>query len=68
MVSSLASSCVDGDVRLVNNDAVDPVEGRVEICVNDIWGSMCNRGFNAKEADVICRQLNNGFEGEYIFQ
>ena len=64
VVNILASSCVNGDVRLVNkDDKVDQSEGRVEICVNNIWGSVCNRGFNTDEADVICRQLNGGFDG-----
>lgn len=65
VVNALASSCVDGAVRLMKKDQVDQLEGRVEICVNNIWGTVCDRGFNKDEADVICRQLdkNGGFEG-----
>lgn len=62
-MNSLVSPCVDGAVRLVKDGNVDPIEGRAEICINNIWGSVCNRGFNAKEAEVICRQVNNSFEG-----
>lgn len=62
-MNSLVSPCVDGAVRLVNDGIVDPIEGRVEICINNIWGSVCNRGFNVREAEVICRQINNTFEG-----
>ena len=63
IVNSLVSQCVDGAVRLVNKSSVNPIEGRVEVCINNIWGSVCNRGFNAREAEVICRQINNTFEG-----
>ena len=56
-MNSLASLCNDGDLRLVNYGMVDPAEGRVEVCVNGIWGSVCNKGFNSGEATVICRQL-----------
>lgn len=63
IVTSLVSECVDGAIRLVNSGSVDPIEGRVELCINNIWGSVCNRGFNAREAQVICRQINNTFEG-----
>ena len=63
-MDSLTSSCVDGDVRLVNKDGrVDQIEGRAEICVNNLWGSICNRGFSEREAKVICRQLSGSFEG-----
>ena len=63
IVNSLVSPCVDGAVRLVKDGSVDPIEGRAEICINNIWGSVCNRGFNAREAEVICKQVNNSFEG-----
>lgn len=66
-MNSLFSECVDGAVRLVNDGSVDPIEGRVEICINNIWGSVCNRGFSTEEAEVICRQINNTFEGIKVF-
>ena len=32
-------------------------EGRVEICLNNAWGTVCNYLFDNLEADVVCRQL-----------
>ena len=34
-----------------------PLEGRLEICVNSEWGTVCNDGFDTSAAMVVCRQL-----------
>ena len=36
---------------------VNDTEGRVEICINRAWGSICDLGFTKEEAMVVCRQL-----------
>ena len=47
--------CTDGNVRLVGGS--DSREGRVEVCANDIWGTVCDFDWDATDADVVCRQL-----------
>ena len=50
-----AGHCNHGDVRLVNGSDISL--GRVEVCFNDAWGTVCNSRFGANDARVICRQL-----------
>ena len=39
------------------------MEGRVEICVNGIWGTICDDIWDVREAIVTCRQLGNQMGG-----
>ena len=52
--------CEDGAVRLVNGS--NSLEGRLEVCFNRAWGTVCNNRFNGDDAQVVCNQLpgNNG--------
>ena len=55
--------CTDFDIRLVNGSTVDPLEGRVEVCINNAWGTVCDTGFSVNDAEVICNQLGHPFSG-----
>ena len=55
-------SCRDGDVRLVGG--ANSTIGRIEVCVNRAWGTVCDTRFGTNEALVICRQLGFSTEGE----
>ena len=48
------ANCTDGDVRL--EGGVSVTEGRLEICINNAWGSVCDV-ITADEAAVVCRSL-----------
>ena len=55
-----------GDVRLVPPsvaiNASDYIEGRVEICVNNAWGTICGDSFfSSVAAGILCSQLGNYF-------
>ena len=56
-----STNCQNGDVRLVGGKFV--TEGRVEVCTNGIWGTVCGTGFNAIDAYVVCKELGLGLSG-----
>ena len=47
--------CENGDIRLVGGTT--EYEGRVEICWNEVWGTVCDDFWSAFDAIVACRQL-----------
>ena len=49
------SNCTTGDVRLMNGPS--PNKGRVEMCLNRVWVSICNNSFSSSEANTVCGQL-----------
>ena len=55
--------CTYGDVRLMNGPSVR--EGRVEICINNVWGTVCDDIWNTPDARVVCNQLNYDSNGTY---
>ena len=60
--------CHDGDVRLVGGR--QPNEGRVEVCFNETWGTICDYiypwDWNISEADVVCQQLGYSGAGKLL--
>ena len=49
------SNCTDYDVQLVDGPSLN--EGRVLICINGVWGTLCNSGIDYNDAGVICLEL-----------
>ena len=47
--------CMDGEVRL--RDGPNPLEGRLEICINNAWGTVCREEFTSDEAGIVCDRL-----------
>ena len=54
-MSTDVTTCTHDALRLMNGSTSD--EGRVEMCVNGEWVSVCDNGWDRGEAQVVCRQL-----------
>ena len=47
--------CYDGELRLAGGTVAN--EGRVELCYQNQWGTVCRDGWSVTDARVACRQL-----------
>ena len=49
------SECIHNTVQLVGGSSLN--EGRVEICHNGVWGTICDDDWDKNDSIVVCRQL-----------
>lgn len=49
-------SCEDGEVKLLEGQSM--YEGRVEVCFNNKFSTVCDRNWDINDATVVCNQLN----------
>ena len=58
----LSQVCCDGNVRVMGGRS--ELEGRVEVCRNNSYNTVCDDFFGEEEAKVVCRQL--GYAGDGV--
>ena len=59
------SNCPNATLRIV--DGPSHLEGRLEVCLNDVWGTVCESSWGNNNAAVACRQLGYQPTGEEYF-
>ena len=57
-------TCSTGALRLVGGSSLS--EGRVEICNDNVWGTVCDDFWGTVDANVACGQLGFSNTGIYL--
>ena len=64
--AATVQNCTDWDIRLVGGS--EPLQGRVEVCYMNQWGTICGHGSSVPTlANVICRQLGYSYYNPTVY-
>ena len=61
------AGCTSGDVRLAGTGSTS-TQGRIEICHNNQWGTVCGNSWGSNDARVVCKQLKYSTYGKFAFK
>ena len=61
LCAASCQDCTENDLQLVGGDS--DRDGRVEICYEGSWGTVCDDSWGQSDASVVCRQLGFSPEG-----
>ena len=64
---TLLAPCLNGTIRLHSESgSYFRRYGQVEMCVNNIWDTVCGEFWDEKDAAVICKMLGYSPYGKYF--
>ena len=59
-INTPSGVCETGDLRLelaTETKMNNSIQGRLELCINNAWGTICDNLFGAEDAEVACSRL-----------
>jgi hypothetical protein len=62
------AECTDWDLRLRDGPIGRNSSGRLEICYNETWSTVCDGGWGMPDVSVACKQLGYSRLGEELLE